>query len=434
MQSRKKFVSVVAIILALLMVFSIVVSVLSSLSASAASLTEIEKDLAETKSALEALEANQDYLAEKKAELQNTIDNMESDVDTYETQKATLDEKIDVAQQEIENVNEQLVQCEEMLAEKEAQLQLAIEEEEYQFERYTDRLRAMEEDGNMTYLSILLSSSNFSNLLSKINDITEIIEYDNMIADELEAARVAVEETKLELEETKAELDVKVAGLEDTKAAIEAEVVGIQDEIDRLVVAIEETTAEYEDTEAAMEEAEQEMLALVAKQGDLTAEQKAEIAKAEAAKSSGGSSSGGGSVVATGIFIWPSVSNKVTSSYGGRIHPITGIATNHAGIDIGASYGSSVYAAASGVVVQAGWNGGYGNYILVNHGNGYMTAYAHMSQLKVSSGDTVVQGQVIGLVGSTGTSTGNHLHFEVYVGSSRTDPLNYFSSGSYVWA
>jgi len=143
----------------------------------------------------------------------------------------------------------------------------------------------------------------------------------------------------------------------------------------------------------------------------------------------------GTAVIAEGFYIWPSAaSDYVTSFFGTRLHPILGIYKTHTGIDIGAGYGTAILAAADGVVTTAAYNaGGYGNYIIIDHGNGNMTLYAHMSQMIAGVGQTVKQGQTIGLVGSTGLSTGPHLHFEVYIGGTRVDPLLYFSNYSAAW-
>lgn len=133
-------------------------------------------------------------------------------------------------------------------------------------------------------------------------------------------------------------------------------------------------------------------------------------------------------------FLWPSDScYVVTSVYGDRIHPISGVNRHHNGIDIGASFGANVLASASGTVTLAAYYGGYGNCIIIDHGNGYATLYGHMSKLNVSAGATVTKGQVIGLVGSTGNSTGPHIHFEVRSGGELTDPLSYFAEGTYTY-
>jgi len=143
----------------------------------------------------------------------------------------------------------------------------------------------------------------------------------------------------------------------------------------------------------------------------------------------------GTEVIAEGLYIWPSAaSDYVTSFFGTRLHPILGVYKTHSGIDIGAGYGTAVLAAADGTVATAAYDaGGYGNYIIIDHGNGNMTLYAHMIQMSVGVGQTVTQGQTIGFVGSTGMSTGPHLHFEVYVGGTRVDPLLYFSNYTAAW-
>lgn len=148
----------------------------------------------------------------------------------------------------------------------------------------------------------------------------------------------------------------------------------------------------------------------------------------------GVSSNGVTGTISLGVYIWPSAnSNYVTSFFGTRVHPISGVVHHHNGIDIGAAYGTAVLAADGGTVTLAGWNGGYGNCVIIDHGNGNKTLYAHMSQLNVSAGQTVTQGQTIGLIGSTGDSTGPHLHFETYVNGSRVDPLLYFDNYTAAW-
>lgn len=142
----------------------------------------------------------------------------------------------------------------------------------------------------------------------------------------------------------------------------------------------------------------------------------------------------GTGTISMGVYIWPSNnSNYGTSFFGTRIHPIYGDVRHHNGIDISAVYGTNVLAADGGTVISSGWAGGYGNCIIIDHGNGNKTLYAHMSKLLVSTGQTVTHGQTIGLVGSTSNSTGPHLHFETYVNSNRIDPLQYFDDYTAAW-
>ena len=150
----------------------------------------------------------------------------------------------------------------------------------------------------------------------------------------------------------------------------------------------------------------------------------------------GGGSSGGGSTVGTGNLVWPSYCTYITSRQGPRTHPITGEYKNHGGTDIAASYGSAIYAADSGTIVRSadGWNGGWGNYVMIDHGNGMQTLYAHMSSRAVSVGQTVSRGQTIGYVGSTGMSSGPHLHFEMYINGSRIDPQTRYPGVSFTYS
>ena len=150
--------------------------------------------------------------------------------------------------------------------------------------------------------------------------------------------------------------------------------------------------------------------------------------RAAAAAASGGGGGGGGTVVGTGAFAWPVPScTYLTSRFGLRVHPVYGTTKSHTGIDIGAESGATIVAADGGTVTMAGVNSGYGNCVMIDHGNGYKTLYGHMSSIAVSNGQTVSKGDTIGYVGSTGISTGPHCHFEVWKDGSRIDPEQFYS-------
>ena len=165
-------------------------------------------------------------------------------------------------------------------------------------------------------------------------------------------------------------------------------------------------------------------------------EQKKAEEEANRNNNNNGGNNNGGSTIGTGNLVWPSYCTYITSRQGPRVHPITGEYKNHGGTDIGASYGSAIYAADSGKVVSSsdGWNGGWGNYVMIDHGNGMQTLYAHMSSRAVSVGQTVKRGQTIGYVGSTGMSTGPHLHFEMYVNGARIDPQTKYPGMSFTYS
>lgn len=448
MRKNRKVLSLIAVILALVMVIGVIASlVYYAVSTKAASISEMQSQKAQIEQQLGDLKSKQSGILAKQEELKGQIAELESESAAYTEQKKALDEKIELRLQEIANIDEQLNTYIQLIEEKEVELAEAIEEQEYQLERYKTRVRAMEEDGNLSYFSVLFSAKNFSDLLNKIYDIQEIVEYDQMVSEQLDAATQAVEKAKAGLEETKAELEVMKAEAESAKAQLELEVADAQAMIDKLNANIAEsegTIAELDNDRARVDSeinsAIQDVSALNSNIQKAIAEEEskavAAAARAAAARqaaesaTSGASSSvqySGGGKTATGDFIWPTTSTKITSPYGYRIHPISGGSKLHAGVDIGAPTGTSIFAAASGQVVTAKYSSSYGYYILINHGNGVYTLYAHCSALYVSAGDAVAQGNSIAAVGSTGNSTGPHLHFEVKINGSTVNPLNYFS-------
>ncbi len=363
-------------------------------------------------------------------------------------QKAALDERNEYAKQQLALVQEQIDMYSEMIAEKKKEVEAAKNREEEQLERYRTRVRAMEENGGYNILTLVFNAESFTALLTSLDDIGEIMESDRRLEDEYIAARQEHERVQAEYEEEKAGLEAKQAELEEEKVELE----GLLAEADQLLKELEEdiekAIREYEIAEAARAAAAAELSNLVAELN----RQNQEIANANNnnnanaggnAGSTGGNtgntgSSGNGGLISagsegvqgTGSLVWPvPCSHTVTSRFGPRTHPITGKYTNHNGMDID-GYGHDGYpivACDAGVVVAAKWSDSYGNYVMIDHGNGMQTLYAHMSGMAVKYGDTVTQGQTIGYLGSTGWSTGTHCHLEVYVNGSRTDPEAYFT-------
>ena len=267
----------------------------------------------------------------------------------------------------------------------------------------------MEENGSYTYLSLLFGSQSLGELLSNLDMIGEIMEADQRSYDEYVAARENSERIQAEYESMLTDLDAKQAELEDEQAALEEQIAHAQQLIVELEAQIETDREAYEAELAREAELESQIQDMIA-----------ELERQEAANS----------ITSTGTYIWPLPGYSPGSAYGWRIHPIWGDMRFHAGEDIGAPSGTPILAADSGVATVIPNNGnGYGNYIMINHGGGRVTLYAHMSAFAVSNGATVTQGQVIGYVGSTGNSTGPHLHFEVRVNGATTDPKSYFSFG-----
>jgi murein DD-endopeptidase MepM/ murein hydrolase activator NlpD len=242
--------------------------------------------------------------------------------------------------------------------------------------------------------------------------VEEIMDYDNAVMDQLIAIRQQIEVDKAELEQARQEQETAKAEQETAKADLKEQ----ESQVDALVSQISAQQTQLEKAESDLKAAATAMDAEIKKK-------EKELAAQLAAQ--------GTSIVSEAGFIWPLKTAKtITSFFGSRVHPITGKANNHTGIDIAAAGGTSILAAKSGVVITSAYNSSYGNYVVVSHGNGQTTLYAHMRSRAVSEGATVTQGQTIGYVGSTGSSTGNHLHFEVRVNGSRVDPLNYFKGST----
>ena len=263
----------------------------------------------------------------------------------------------------------------------------------------------MEEEGESSYWSILFASEDFADLLDNFMMVEEFIAYDNNLMNEILALQEQIKADKEDLETAKAEQEAAKAKEETAKAQLKEQ----EAEVDALIEEISGQEDLLEQQEAQLKAAANAMDAEIKR-----------LEKEMAAQISNVPSESG--------FLWPLPSswNTLSSLFGSRIHPITGKPNNHTGIDIPASKNTNIYAAKSGVVTTATYNSSYGNYVVVSHSDGTSTLYAHMNKRAVSKGETVSQGQVIGYVGTTGSSTGNHLHFEVRVNGNRVDPVDYF--------
>ncbi len=425
---RNTAVRILCILLAAIFVLSLVVVMLPSRAG------------AVTQSEIDALQSKRDEIRAKQQEQQNQIDSLRSEQAGVLDQKAALDAEANLTQEEINVVQEQIDLYTDLIAQKEEDLKVAKADEEEQSQLLRTRMREMEEGGKLSFLVVLMESRSISDLLTRIDMISEVMNYDKALEKSLTAARqrvqeaeVAIQQAKTEQEEKKAELDAKKADLLQQVAEAEALVKSLESDIDAWIEA-------YDETEAAKKEVQAEIDKKVAQMEAerKAAEEAARKAAAEAAARAAAQqqqSSGGTTYTApttyttgTGSMIWPCPScHTLTSYFGYRVHPIYGTTKYHSGIDIGASYGSTIIAADGGTVITAGWVSGYGNCVVISHGGGVSTLYGHMSSIAVSVGQSVSQGQTIGYVGSTGNSTGPHLHWEVAVNGVRQDPLNYAS-------
>ena len=362
-----------------------------------------------TQAEINALKDKSSGLAAQKKDIQQQLKAVQSNKSDAMKKKELLESQIDVLRQEIDSTNELIAMYDRLIAEKTAELERAEAEEAAQFDLFCRQMRLMEEQGDISYWSILFSSSDFAELLDNYMMVEEIIEYDNRVIDDLEALQEQVAADRAGLEGAQAEQEETKAELEAAQRELRAQ----EAEVDKLIAEIKAQEDQLEAMEAALNKAAKELDAQIkAKEREFAAQ----IANVP-------SESG---------FLWPLPAgyNTLSSLAGGRKDPFTGKPGNHTGIDIPAPSGTSIYAAKSGVVITAekgtGSSWSYGNYVIVSHSDGTSTLYGHMSRLGCQKGQTVKQGDVIGYVGTTGRSTGNHLHFEIRVGSTRQDPAGYF--------
>ena len=384
--------------LAVLMVFGVLAS-LMSYSASAAP----------TRDQLNELKEKHSDLKQQMQETKSKINSLEFEQLEASKRKELLDQQIDLKLQEIDNINERIAVLDALIEEKTAEAREYQRRENVQREIYRTRIRAMEENGVISYLQIVFGASDFADMLFRIDAVNEIMRRDQGIYDALVAAEDATNAAKAEIVSTRGEAAEVKAELETAKAELAEQ----EKEAEALIAELQKNIEEYtEYYEAQQREREQIYKDII--------EMEEELKKLEMVKG-------------TGVFKWPAqYKGRITSKFGWRIHPVLGTSKYHSGIDIGGQgYGAEIYAADSGTVVTSAKSDTYGNYVVINHGNGYTTLYAHMQSRNVKAGDKVAKGDVIGWVGSTGLSNGPHLHFEIWDNGTRIDPAKFYSNLEY---
>jgi septal ring factor EnvC (AmiA/AmiB activator) len=369
---------------------------------------------------------------------QNTISGIQSEIDKSNAQIASLTQKINDLNATIDKLNGDLDTAQSELAAAEAK-------RDQQQKELEERLRVMYMYGNEGYIEVLFSATNFGDLVEKADNMQSIAQADKESADQLKKTEEEIEQKKQNIENNKAQ--VEAAKEQQNQALADQE--SIKSQQNQLLAnnqsILSQYQAEVDQQNAEIKSAEDGLAAIAAqKAAELEAQRQAQAAaeeaqrQAEAAASgsssssdssdsgSSSSASSSSSSVSSSGYIWPSDYYEITDYFGYRESPGGIGSTNHMGLDIGASYGSPIYAVASGTVVLAEYYGGYGNCVEISHDSGYTTLYGHQSAIAVSEGQYVNQGDVIGYVGSTGNSTGAHLHIS-FIDSSGTfeDPLNF---------
>ncbi len=372
----------------------------------------------------DSIREKQDQISQAQKEretMKSNLSNLEQIKKDLETQKsnlknyvAQLDQNLSEIEQNIAELKSKITAKEEEITQTQAQLDAALEQEETQKAAMIRRIRIMYEKGDSYILDMMLKAESFSDFLNRADFMDLVMAYDRQQWKEYVENRKYIELCKEELETEKQILDEAKAGVEQEQANMEA-----------LIAQKNQDISAYESDISNKEQAIKEYKQSIA-------DQDAEIAALEAAiaaeKKKILESSGTVLTYDGGVFKFPLASyTRISDDYGNRIHPTLGIEQFHNGVDFAAPKGTAIYAAYDGEVVAATYSSTMGNYVMIDHGGGLYTIYMHASALYVSKGDIVVRGETIAAVGSTGRSTGNHLHFSVRKDGAYTSPWNYLS-------
>ena len=353
----------------------------------------------------EILKQQQEELQNQINEANGELENVQNELSENLQQVQKLDEKIASSQTELDELNAKITELQTSIDQVGAELQKAEESYNSQKKLLDDRLVEIYEEGEIQYLDVLLSSKNMSEFLSTYFLVTELVDYDKQLLEDMGEKKHEIELSKEKLDNEQEELATIKAN--QTKTA----------------KIVENTKTVRENFIAKLSEEEKQIQSQIDEYNRQFDEVNAEILKL--------AMDGIDTQYIGGELAWPVPGyTRITSKYGMRIHPITGVYKLHTGVDIGAPMGANFVAANDGIVVKAGYNGAYGNMVIIDHGGGIQTLYAHGSEITVNVGDTVKRGETVVLkVGSTGYSTGAHAHFEVRINGVTTDPLPYITNG-----
>ena len=387
MHKKRKWLLVVAIVAVITMIGAVIAPVLLT---SADTVSSLQNKLQDAQ--------------KKKTEAQNGLKNVQSEISDAKTKREALDKDIAALENEIYALSAQISRNEEQIAQAESELIQAEEDAKEYKGIFQERVRVMYERDAVSYLNIIFGAESFAELLNRIELITQVAKYDRTVMQRMAEAQQAIEDKKAVLEENNKTVLLNREIQSNKKATLDAN----KSALSKVISSLQADEASYKATLDAADAAEEAL--------------RQEIRNMTATKTTPSQSTYSG-----GALEWPSpATTNITSPYGTRFHPIQKRNKMHTGIDIGAGHGTPIIAAEQGTVLLAGWNSGYGNCVVIDHGGGLQTLYGHCSVVMVQAGQTVTRGQKIALVGSTGNSTGPHLHFEVLKNGSYTNPMGYF--------
>ena len=413
MNNRKKLVQILAGVMAAIMVLTLVLSLIPA-KVSAASSSEIRKQLNKLKEEKKEITAQID-------EVRGLYDANSTEIDGLISQKNAIDQEITLLHQQVDNINQQIATYAVLIADKQDELDDAQERLDYLTEKNKERIRAMEEEGKLSYWAIVFKANSFSNLLDRLDMMQEINAADHRRLLEMAEAAKLVETTQAELAGEKDELEITRLELDEAELVLEAKREEADGILTELIAKGDEFQAKLDESEALQS---QLMNEIAQAEKDLKdAEYKEWLATS---RPSGTETNPSNQSPNAAGWIKPLKNYTITSGFGNRVHPVLGYERFHEGVDMSAYTNTPIYAARGGKVTVASYqDGGAGYYVNINHGDGFSSIYMHMTRYIVSAGQYVNQGQVIGYVGSTGLSTGPHLHFGIAKNGSYENPMKY---------
>lgn len=435
MNNRKRIVSILAGIMAAVLLLTLVIGLLPT-RASAASSSEIRKQINE-------LKAQKKEIEEQIKQVQEDYKKNEDEIADIVARKNVIDQEIGLLSTQIININEQISAFNILIADKQDELDGAQDRFDQLSEENKIRIRTMEEEGSLSYWEVLFKANDFSDLLDRLNMVEEIAASDKRRLEELDRAAQEVEEAqaqleveKEELQLTKDELDVAQAQLDEKKKEADAlllELLAKADELKALEAEYNEKEAEFLKDIAAKEQEYNEaklaewlayMATYTTVPPETAAPQEGGNTNGSSGTNSGNTGNSGGSSASSG-WLRPCSYVKLTSPFGYRDSPTAGASTYHQGVDLAAPQGTPVYASRAGRVTVAGFGSAAGYYVTINHLDGFSSIYMHLNNYVVSSGQTVSAGQLIGYVGNSGIATGYHLHFGIAYNGAYVNPASY---------
>lgn len=414
------------LLLAVVMLLSVLMPAMTTLAGAAVT----QQDIDNFKSSLQDVQ-------DRRSELQDKLDDLKGDKKAAEEKLELLQEQILLTEQQISESQKLLDSYDQQIEDKKAEITKLEEQEDQQYDEFYTQTRWMEENGGASFISIIFQASSFSELLDYMMLVTDIMNYNDKIITQLEQTQADLAQARDDLQSARDDQAATQKQLESAKTDLDKQ----KEEADKYYQQLLKDEKSYNSEVAQLQAEEDQIQADLKEAQKKYEEQLAAQQKPTTPPSTGGSTGGGGSssnpvVDPSGNWYWPLPGYyRISSWFGGRYDPFTGEWTSHTGTDIPAPGGTPIQCAQDGVVTTVrseSFGSSYGNYCIVYHGNGYATLYAHMLYApNVTEGQSVSAGDVIGYVGSTGNSTGNHLHYELRINGSRADVLDLYPNLSF---